>query len=169
VTEASQRMIDIQLTNQQTACDIEPDRLIAAAQAVLQGEGVSQAAVSLAVVDDGTIHALNRQYLQHDYPTDVLSFLLDESPESFSGEVIVSSDTAAAACSAYGWSAQDELLLYVIHGVLHLVGYNDHTREDRDAMRERERYYLKRFGLDASYDGPAQAADPDDSAGGSRP
>ncbi len=92
----------------------------------------------MAAVDDRTIHQLNRRYLDHDYPTDVLSFVLEEGPGTVEGEIIVSGDTAAASAPGYGWPAQDELLLYVIHGMLHLVGYDDKSPADAARMRQAE-------------------------------
>ena len=85
------------------------------------------ARLSLAVVDDPTIHELNRRHLNHDWPTDVLSFVLEERDGHLEGEVILSADTAAAAATEVGWPAAAEQLLYVIHGMLHLVGYRDKT------------------------------------------
>ena len=67
-------------------------------------------------MDDRTIQQLNRQYLDHDEPTDVLSFLLEREAERLEGEIVVSRDTAACSAPAYGWTPADELLLYVIHG-----------------------------------------------------
>ena len=58
--------------------------------------------VSIAVVDDPTIHELNRRFLQHDYPTDVLSFVLEQQDGRLEGEVIVSTDTAVAQAGEYG-------------------------------------------------------------------
>jgi probable rRNA maturation factor len=109
---------------------------------------VRSARLSLAVVDDGTIHELNRRFLKHDYPTDVLSFLLERDGDRLEGEVIVSADTAKRVSAEYDWPAADELLLYVIHGTLHLVGHNDTSPSDRAAMRGEERRYLVQFGLD---------------------
>ena len=145
-------MIEIDLNNQQTRHAIDSDRLIDAARRVLHGQGVQQGTLSIAVVEDATIHELNRRYLQHDYPTDVLSFLLDASPGQVVGEVVVSADTAAERCGSYGWTVQDELLLYVVHGVLHLVGFDDGTAAQRAAMRARERFYLGELGLTPRYD-----------------
>ena len=67
-------LIQIELTNQQDQHPVESERLVAAVRGVLQGEGLERAEISIAVVDDTTIHQLNVQYLNHDYPTDVLSF-----------------------------------------------------------------------------------------------
>jgi probable rRNA maturation factor len=134
--------IDVELANRQTAHTFQPDRLIAAARTVLAGEGIRCGTLSLVVVDDKTMRRLNRRYLQHDYATDVLSFLLDSGPGRVQGEVIVSADTAARQAPRYGWSAEDELLLYVIHGTLHVVGYDDTEPAAEQMMRDRERHYL---------------------------
>ena len=99
-------------------------QLIDAARRVLQDSKFASATISLAVVDDATIHELNRQFLNHDWPTDVLSFVLDsETARIWKAKSMLSADTAAAAAAEVGWSPADEQLLYVIHGMLHLVGY----------------------------------------------
>jgi probable rRNA maturation factor len=77
----------------------------------------------------------------------VLSFLLEQGPEGLEGEVIASAETAARESPRYKWPAEDELLLYLIHGTLHLVGYNDATPKERAVMRAREREVLRRFGV----------------------
>lgn len=142
-------MFDIQVNNQQRAIRIGKRELVTAVRTVLEGEGYREAEVSVALVDDPTIHRLNRQFLRHDYATDVLSFLFDESPDGarLSGEVIVSGDTATRVAAELGHAADQELLLYVIHGVLHLTGHDDHEEDDRAAMRARERHYLQRLGV----------------------
>ena len=140
-------MITVEFTNQQSKHQVQPERLQSGVQAVLQGEAVSTATVSLAVVDDATIHQLNRRYLEHDQPTDVLSFLLEPGPPCLDGEVIISADTAARQCGRYGWSVHEELLLYAIHGTLHLVGYDDREPTAAEAMREREQFYLQQLGV----------------------
>ena len=138
-------MLEIELANRQTRHAVDADRLLAAARLVLQEEGISRASLSIAVVSDRAIRPLNRRYLQHDYATDVLSFLLDSGPGWLEGEIVVSADTAATQAPQYDSSAQDELLLYVIHGALHLVGYNDTTPTARKRMLARQRRYLRRM------------------------
>src|SRR3954471_17469195 len=69
---------EISLTNEQSRHAVDEQRLIEAARAVLQDSEFSSAAISLAVVDDETIHELNRRHLNHDYATDVLSFVLED-------------------------------------------------------------------------------------------
>jgi probable rRNA maturation factor len=140
-------MIEIALNNQQTRVDIDPQRLVAAAQKILEQLGRPRCQLSIAVVDNDAIHELNRQYLQHDYATDVLSFLLEDDEQQLDGEVIVSAEMAADQCHRFGWSEADELLLYVIHGVLHLVGFDDQDDAARAEMRAAERKFLAQFGL----------------------
>ncbi len=141
-------MITIDVANEQSTLPVDDGRLRRAVRMILQGAAVRRARVSLAVVDDATIHRLNRRYLDQDCATDVLSFNLDDSGGSLEGEVIVSADTAAAVAPRFGWRPEDELLLYVIHGALHLVGLRDGTDDQRDQMRRRQRECLARFGLE---------------------
>jgi probable rRNA maturation factor len=154
-------MIEIELANQQKAFPVDESRLVAAVQRVLSGEGIRRGTISLAVVDDPTIHQLNRRYLQHDEATDVLSFVLERRGDTLEGEVVVSADTADSCCGRFGWTRDDELLLYAVHGALHLAGYDDQSPEDRQRMRERERHYLAGWGLEARYDetGTGDSAD----------
>ncbi len=140
-------MITIHVTNQQTKLPIDESRLKRAVRRILEEAPIDEAQISLAVVDDPTIRRLNREFLNRDHATDVLSFELERSGRSLEAEVIVSADTARATASRFGWSAADELLLYVIHGTLHLVGCDDQTPEDLARMRDRERAHLARFGL----------------------
>lgn len=114
---------------------------------MLEAEGVSRADVSLAVVDDETIHDLNRRFLSHDYATDVLSFLFEQTGDYLEGEVVVSADTAIRSAADYDWPALHELLLYVVHGTLHLAGYDDQTIEDRQEMRRLEGKHLNALGI----------------------
>jgi probable rRNA maturation factor len=133
---------------------VDEARLKRAVHEVLAKAGIHAGEVSIAVVTDPEMHALNRQYLDHDYPTDVLSFVLeyDEERAYLEGQIIASIDYAAKEAERFGWSAEDELLLYVIHGALHLVGHDDHTPAGRAAMRKAEAEHLARFGLLHRYD-----------------
>ncbi|MEM1335695.1 MAG: rRNA maturation RNase YbeY, partial [Actinomycetota bacterium] len=115
---------------------------------ILADAGYAGGELSLAVVGDEAMHELNRRHLDHDYPTDVLSFVLDEAPGRLEGEVIVSADTAITNSGEYGWSPDDELLLYVIHGVLHLVGHRDKADDEVAAMRAAEERYLRLVGVE---------------------
>ncbi|MCA9222505.1 MAG: rRNA maturation RNase YbeY [Planctomycetales bacterium] len=144
---------------------IDGEQLREAIRRVTSNEGFSRGNVSLAIVDDPTIHELNRRHLQHDYPTDVLSFVLHREADHLDGEVIVSADTAESTAADYDWPPAAELLLYVIHGTLHLVGFDDKSPEKRVVMRAKEAEYLDLFGWTV----PAMADEEDeaDAAGGS--
>ena len=138
--------LTVELTDASTTT---PDhRLSEAARLIMADFEIRAGSVSLAIVDDTTIHELNRRYLGHDYPTDVLSFVYQQQSNQFDGEVIASAETAARLAAQNGGSFCDELLLYVIHGILHLVGLDDQNEEDRTTMRQYERKYLRHFGLD---------------------
>lgn len=136
----------ISIVNEQSAHPVDEAGLTAAALLVLENSEYASAEISLAVVDDATIHQLNRQFLEHDYPTDVLSFALEDDGEHLQGEVILSAETAAVEAAEAGWSSGAEQLLYVVHGMLHLVGYRDKTPEESASMREAERRFLKELG-----------------------
>lgn len=141
-------MIEIAVANQQTAYAVDETQLRTAILRVLQKHNRPQASISLAVVDNPSIHELNKQFLQHDYATDVLSFVLDDGPEGLDGEVIVSAEMAAEQAARYDWSAENELLLYVIHGTLHLVGLDDKTPEAAAQMRVAEKEMLAELGCE---------------------
>jgi probable rRNA maturation factor len=141
---------DIALVNEQLLHPVNDAQLCEAARAVLREAGFASAAISIAVVDDSSIHELNRRYLEHDWPTDVLSFVLDERGDHLEGEVIISADTAARAAAEVGWPAAAEQLLYVVHGMLHLVGYRDKTPADLQKMRAAEAKYLQQFRFQLS-------------------
>jgi probable rRNA maturation factor len=143
----------IEIADDEQPQRIDKARLKKAVRLVLKDAGIKEAEISIAVVTDARMHELNRIYLEHDYPTDVLTFVLESNPneKSLDGEIIVSSEYAAREAIAYGWTTDDELLLYVIHGALHLVGHDDTTPEAKQAMREAEATYLAQFGLEHRY------------------
>ena len=137
----------IAIANQQTLLRVDRARIRRAVRAVAAGEIAARAAISVAVVNDAAIGALNERFLHHRGPTDVISFVLQEEDGVLEGEVVVSAETARRAAPRYGWSAEDELLLYVIHGALHLAGYDDAAPAQRKIMRSREETYLQRVGV----------------------
>ena len=142
----------VEVVNQQAGWPIDESQLQQAVHTVLAGEGFDRANISLAIVDNTTIHKLNRQFLKHDYATDVLSFVLDHDHGYVEGEIIASAEMAHQLAACYGWKTGDELLLYVIHGTLHLAGYDDQTANAKQKMRGREIFYLKQFGLTPRYE-----------------
>ncbi len=119
---------------------------------ILNDAGVRRGSISVAVVDDPVIHELNRRYLEHDYPTDVLSFVLEREGDLLEGEVVVSADTARRTAARLGWPAEHELLLYVVHGTLHLAGYDDLDPQSKAQMRQQECQVLSSLGIEAKYE-----------------
>src|ERR1700756_279352 len=99
----------------QETVPIDRGRMREVARAVLDGEGVAEAEVSLAFVDNPTIHRLNQRYLQHDEPTDVLSFPLSEpNSKKLAGELVIGVEIALAQAAERDHDVQAELALYVI-------------------------------------------------------
>jgi probable rRNA maturation factor len=140
----------------ESCAPIDERQVREAVQAIARDAGIERGSISLAIVDDATIHELNRRHLGHDYATDVLSFVLESGEGWLEGEVIASMEMAARRAPEFGWTAANELLLYVVHGALHLVGHDDQEPEARRAMRAAERHYLSRYGIEL----PADAEDP---------
>ena len=110
--------------------------------------------VHVCFVDDAEIRQLNRDYLSHDYATDVVTFPMrtegkplegDPLDDDLLGEVVVSVDTARSSASSRGIDYPVERALYAIHGVLHLLGYDDKEAAGRRKMRRAERLYLEAF------------------------
>src|SRR5215472_11378625 len=131
-------MSRISIASPQEIIPIDRACMREAVRAVLDGDNVSYAEISLAFVDNPTIHCLNQRYLQHDEPTDVLSFpLSDAKAAKLSGELVIGVEVALEQATQRGHDVQVELALYVIHGLLHLCGYDDHDDDDRRAMRAR--------------------------------
>ncbi|HEX3997645.1 MAG TPA: rRNA maturation RNase YbeY [Pirellulales bacterium] len=146
-------MFAIEINNRQSHVDADLERMRAAVAALLEEEGLESAAINIALVDDRAIHDLNRRFLDHDEATDVLSFLLDDSA-GLEGDVVASAETALRSAARFGWPADDELLLYVVHGTLHLIGYDDRDAAAQGEMRSREKHYLAALGIQVKHDEP---------------
>ena len=171
-------MYDIEVADNQDCLTISRERVLQIVRVTLEAEQIASASISVAIVDNPTIHELNRQYLSHDYETDVLSFLLDEFPPAcddefhsddgipneldlatnaaasrgragwtINGEVIVSSQMACDLAPDYDADPLHELTLYIVHGLLHLCGYDDLTADELPFMRARECAVFELLGL----------------------
>jgi probable rRNA maturation factor len=149
---------DLEISNHQSHVRITDARVRKIVRAVFAAERAAGASLSVAITDNAAVRAVNREFLQHDYDTDVLSFLFeslcvarDATPFSkrrrahgrhIDGEVLVSAEMAAKMAPRFSWTPLDELTLYLVHGLLHLCGYDDQTPGERRVMREREREVL---------------------------
>jgi len=93
------------------------------------------------ITDDITVRKINIQFLEHDYNTDVITFNYNED-DIINGEVYISLDSVKLNSSNYNVSLDEELNRVIIHGVLHLVGYDDKSKENKVVMREQEDLWL---------------------------
>ena len=157
---------EIQISDRQSFLSVNPKRLGEVIERVVREEQIASAVISLALVDDSEIRQINRDFLGHDFATDVISFLLEQGPMSpvpqtalvgdqigvedlrtIEAELVLSAETALREAPSHGWSAENEVILYVVHGLLHLCGYDDLTDEARPLMRCRERQMLAMWNL----------------------
>lgn len=132
----------LDLTQAHPAHAVDQDALAACIRRVLAGESYPVAALGVVLTDRQTVHTLNKTYLDHDYPTDVLAFPLGDTPDVVDGEVYVDLDTAAERAPEFGVSFDLEVHRYVIHGLLHLMGYTDDTPAGKARMKALEDHYL---------------------------
>ena len=93
---------------------------------------------------DEDLLAFNNQFLKHDYYTDILTFDLSTS-ESIVGEIYISLDRIRENAQSFHTSLKAELHRVIFHGILHLCGYKDSTRKEKQIMREKEEEYLKKY------------------------
>jgi len=118
-------------------------RLDCLARLVFAGEGLSFSSVGIVFANHAAVLELNKEWLGHDWHTDVISFLLEEDP--IEGEVYIDVETAQERHAEFEVTVQEELERYAVHGMLHLCGHDDATDEQRDAMRALEDHYLSRL------------------------
>jgi probable rRNA maturation factor len=135
------------VTNTQDAVPVDEALVAGAAEATLCAEGAAELEVSVTITSDAALHELNRAWLDHDYPTDVISFPLRDpgDPDPLLGEVACSADRAREEARDRGISPAEELCRYVVHGCLHLLGWDDRTPEERAAMHARQEEILEGY------------------------
>ena len=143
-------LISIQNENEQGGEEFHPV-LLRAAQAALEHQQVGpQAALSIVLADDERLQQLNRDYLEIDAPTDVLSFPAGEtdpdSGETYLGDIIISVPRAKAQAEAGGHAVEQELELLVVHGVLHLLGHDHYEADEKAAMWAVQAKVLEELG-----------------------
>lgn len=102
--------------------------------------------IAVIFCSDHYILDVNMKYLQHDYFTDIITFDYCAG-NVLSGDLFISIDSVRENAAFYGSEFADELNRVIVHGLLHLIGYDDHTEEDIAQMRAKENYYLSQRGL----------------------
>ena len=113
---------------------------------VAESESKRLGDVAVIFCSDNFILDVNIKYLQHDYYTDIITFDYCEG-NRLSGDLFISIDSVRENASFYGTEFADELNRVIVHGLLHLIGYDDHTEEDIAMMRAKENYYLSQRSL----------------------
>ena len=98
--------------------------------------------INVIFCSDNYILDVNMKYLQHDYFTDIITFDYCEG-KVLSGDLFISVDSVRENSIEFGTDFEEELHRVIVHGVLHLIGYDDHTEEDKKVMRQKENYYLQ--------------------------
>ncbi|MDE0866746.1 MAG: rRNA maturation RNase YbeY [Rubripirellula sp.] len=149
------------IVDENVTCIVDEQRLRQACATAALHRDYYEGEIGIRVTRDAEIHQINRDHLGHDYPTDVISFPYAAASPHIEGELVVSVDTAAERATALGWRFDNELLLYVVHGTLHITGMDDIDKQDRTAMRISERDVMLKLGVK---DIDRFAADSDDTA-----
>lgn len=111
---------------------------------VLIEEGITDYEISYFIIDDNSIKEINVEFLEHDYYTDVITF--DYSSDlKIIGEIYLSFDTIKRNASDFKTGFEKELRRVLLHGILHLIGYNDKSENEIKEMRLKEDIYLEKF------------------------
>lgn len=127
---------------------LDDETIVAAVRAAAAHRGFSSGEIGVLVTTDPEIRQINCRHLQHDYATDVISFGYESDRPHLIGELVVSVDTAIALAEKVAWPATSELLLYIVHGVLHITGMEDNEPESRLSMRRAEIGVMLELGID---------------------
>lgn len=122
-------------------------QIVRIARTILHHERIGRGSLSIVFVTALKIRNLNRKYLKRGYATDVLAFDLKEGKcGGITGDIVISTDAALRNGKAYKTSTGKEIVLYLIHGILHLLGFDDHAPRDIRIMRKKEREILQYLG-----------------------
>jgi len=141
----------IQIENNQNKFKISKRYVRSTVKIILENLGCLDKEISISFYKDEDIQNLNKKYLNKDYPTNVLSFSLQEgefgdiNPQIL-GDVVISVDTAQRDADKSGLTLQQEINFLIIHGILHLLGY-DHEKTTKEKMRKMQRKEKELFRL----------------------
>jgi len=114
---------------------------------VIRNEKKVPGDLSFIITSDASLIEINREFLDHDYFTDVIAFS-DSVNKIINGEIYISIDTVKNNSNNYKVSLREELIRVMIHGILHLCGYDDNTAKRKAVMREKEDAWLKKLKLE---------------------
>ena len=148
---ASEIVVDI-LIDPHITSPVAPEEICQIVTTTAKLRGFQRGQIGVRVTTNTEIHRINHTHLQHDYPTDVISFDYGSSENRIEGELVVSVETAEHEASVIGWSSHHELTLYLVHGTLHIAGMDDQQASDRLEMRQAEHQVLAQLGIDLRKD-----------------
>ena len=146
----SRRKLKIEVTDRQAVLQLPAEEIERVVRTVLEQEDAG-GEISVGVVDDDEIRRLNEKFLGRDGVTDVLSFPYENDDREISGEIVVNAEVAARQAAERSHTPEDETLLYVVHGLLHMLGYDDHKEDEAERMHSREVELLRRCGRDVTF------------------
>ncbi len=112
-------------------------------KAVATEESKKLGRINIIFCSDNYLLDVNMKFLQHDYYTDIITFDYCEK-DILSGDLFISIDSVRANGDFFGTTFENELNRVIVHGILHLIGYDDHTEEEQKIMRSKENYYLEK-------------------------
>lgn len=135
----------IEIINDTTFRGVPRKALYNAISNVLNHFKVTSATINLIMVDDEQILEMNKQYLGHNYITDVISFNLSESKDEIIGEVYICLQQAQRQAKEYQVTFKNEILRLAIHGILHIFGFTDSKLEEKNKMTKMEDFFLKKI------------------------
>ena len=135
----------VEIANLQKHYKIKNSEIKRAAKEVLGKKG-NGAKLSIAFVDNDEIKKLNKRYFNSNDVTDVIAFPLNNHNNALNGEIVVSVETAVDTAGKRSIDIEGEIILYVVHGLLHLLGYGDGNRDDAKIMHGKESMILKTLG-----------------------
>jgi probable rRNA maturation factor len=113
------------------------------AQKILKQLGLERKELSILLVDDEEIKRLNSQYLGRKRPTNVIAFPMDGPNEHLLGDIVISTETAQREAEKLNLPFEEHLARLLIHGILHLLGYEDQTKSQYRKMRQKEEELLQ--------------------------
>jgi len=150
--KGAQPRMDIIVKNLQKKVRLNSPLILKITRAILRHENVDQSVLSVVFVTHQKIKALNKKYLNRDHVTDVLAFDMNDNanlrrkPRTIMGDIVISTDAALKNIKMFKTQLSHELALYLTHGILHLLGFNDHKSADVKRMRKREEEVLSILG-----------------------
>ena len=137
--------VSVAFTDDKTEIPLKKDEVRRLIELVCNNEKLAGGAVNVIFVDSEYIRQLNERFLKHDYPTDVMAFTLQEPGQNLEGEIYVCSELAVTQAQEHHVPFKEELFRLVIHGMLHLVGYDDADHDEQRMMFNKGEFYLRNF------------------------